>query len=166
MPFAAKGQVPAVFFFVMKAIVLISVINFLVCCKPGTTQEQAAAPEPVQKGLHDSLVMSYFIESVTEKVKASVKSYEEQGLAGGVDGFLLIKTYHKLLPSDFIGVRAAGGDYSVQENKLMYTGNAASNSPVLTRAGMQTLAENSAARLRLPLKTKSDVDQLLAALEQ
>jgi hypothetical protein len=150
----------------MKAIVLLSAICFFVGCKPSTTQKEVAAAEPVQNGIQDSLVLSYFIETVTKKVKASVKDYDKQGLAGGVDGFLLIKTYPKLLPQDFIGVRATGGEYSVQEGKLLYTGNAASNSPVLTRAGMQTLAENGAARLRIPLTTKADVAQLLAALER
>jgi hypothetical protein len=112
------------------------------------------------------MVLSYFIESITEKVKTSVKDYDKLGLVGGVDGFVLIKTYSKLLPSDFVGVRAVGGEYSVQDGKLLYTGNAASNSPVLTRAGMQTLAENCSARLGLPLTTKADVAQLLARLEQ
>jgi hypothetical protein len=150
----------------MKAIVISIAIGFLVGCKPGATKAKEPAPGPVQKGMHDSLVLSYFIASVTEKVKITVKNYDKLGLAGGVDGFALIETYPKLLPLDFSGVRALGGENSVKDGKLLYTGNAASNSPVLTRAGMQTLARNCAGRLRLPLTSKADVAQLLNMLEQ
>jgi hypothetical protein len=150
----------------MKAIVIVMVIGILAGCNPGTTKAKEAAPDLAQKGMHDSLVLSYFIASVTEKVKTSVKDYDKLGLAGGVDGFALIETYPKLLPSDFNGVRALGGEYSVKDGKLLYTGNAASNSPVLTRSGMQTLVLNCSGRLRLPLTSKADVAQLLTKLEQ
>jgi hypothetical protein len=108
--------------------------------------------------------LSYFIGTVTAKVKETLADYEKLGLGGRVDGFALSKTYPKLLPSDFIGVHAIGGDYSVEKGQLLYSGHAASNSAVLTTDGMKTLLVNLSKRFNLPTVTLDDVGRILEKL--
>jgi hypothetical protein len=118
-------------------------------CTPGTTD-----------------VTAYFEKTITEEVKTTVPDYEKKGLAGGVDGFLLLKVYTKLLPSDFSGVQATGGGYSVVNGQLTYTGDMASNSAVITSAGMSTLLRNVSARLALPADNKVGVNRIMQKLRR
>ncbi|HEX8332663.1 MAG TPA: hypothetical protein VF622_08565 [Segetibacter sp.] len=120
----------------------------------------AIAPAP-----DSEMALSFFIDTVTSIVQATVVEYEKLGLARGVDGFVLVKTLPKLLPSDFIDVRALGGEYSVEKGELLYTGNMASNSAVLLREGMRTLLKNCSQRLKLPSTSKEGVIQIISQLE-
>ncbi len=109
--------------------------------------------------------LTYFINTVTEKVKTKTTNYETLGLADGVDGFSLLKTFPSLQPQDFTGVVAYQGEYSEKDGELVYTGNAASNSGVLLRAGMQTLFTNVTNRMQVQSTTKEDIDHLVMTLE-
>ncbi|MES2437120.1 MAG: hypothetical protein V4519_03830 [Patescibacteria group bacterium] len=108
---------------------------------------------------------AYFVESITAGVKSSLKDYEKLGLDGGVDGFALMKVYPNLIAIDFTNVTTAQGEYSMKNFKLVFTGNAASNSAVLGKEGMQTLLENTSTRFGITLKTKRDVDHLLKRIK-
>jgi hypothetical protein len=119
------------------------------------TPREAADPEGA---------LTYFIDTVTEKVKTEAEGYDQLGLGGGVDGFRLREVYAGLLPSDFNNVQAYQGSYSEMNGQLYFTGNAASNSAVIERAGMKTLLENLSKRLNISTNTKSDVDRILAEI--
>jgi hypothetical protein len=110
--------------------------------------------------------LSYFITSLTERAKGSVKDYHNKGLAGGVDGFTLLKIYPGLAPADFAGISTGQGDYSVTNRGLTFTGNAASNSAVINRDGMRKLLSNCSKRLGMPKDRKTDIDQLLLQLKK
>ncbi len=116
------------------------------------------------KELSTEVSRAYFTDTVTIKVSSTVENYASLGLGGGVDGFVLVKTYPNLVPSDFIGVLAGGGEYGVYGGKLQFTGHAASNSAVLTKEGMKTLLENIALRLGMPASTTAEVDAILAKI--
>ena len=109
-------------------------------------------------------VLSYFIDSVTTRVRATIPNYENLGLGNEADGFVIAEAYPGLVPEDFTGVVATQGEYSVTEAKLMFTGNTASNSGVLTREGMRTLLQNVSARTGQVAETKAGVDKLLQLL--
>ena len=102
----------------------------------------------------------YFSDTVLSIAKRTIPDYDKKGLGSGVDGFNLIKVFN-FEPSDFLRVVALGGDYSVKNNELLFTGHAASNSAVLTHEGMRTLLINTSMRLNLPCQEKRSVDSLL-----
>ncbi len=110
--------------------------------------------------------LTYFSDSVTNKVKTKVANYEKLGLGGGVDGFNLLKVYPNLLPSDFENVQAYQGYYFQQDGKLFYSGHAASNSAVLLREGMLALLDTVSKRFGTSPQTKEGIDQLLLKLEE
>lgn len=118
----------------------------------------AAIHEPTEESL------SYFADTVTRKVQM-LEGYEKMGLAGGVDGFTLRKAYPNLVPADFANVQAYQGYYFEENGELFYSGNAASNSPVILREGMKVLLQNIATRLAVSPHTKEGVDDLLKELE-
>jgi hypothetical protein len=109
--------------------------------------------------------LGYFMESVLIEVRRTNGNNASLGLGGGVDGFLLLKTYQNLQPSDFVGVRARGGEYSVKNGELVFTGNAASDSGTLTQEGMSILLRNVAIRLNMPVQTKFEIQSLLSRLK-
>ena len=111
------------------------------------------------------LLLSYFIETLTSNVKASIADYEQKGLAGGVDGFTLRETYPQLVPEDFNGVSTPQGDYRAENGKLFFNGNAASNSAVLEREGMRLLLKNCSKRLHITVNSKRNINQILIKLK-
>jgi hypothetical protein len=125
--------------------------------KPGTI----VAPAPPSEK-----TLSFFVDTVTYIVQTNVEDYEKLGLGGGVDGFVMIKAFPGLLPSDFYNVGAIGGGYSVLNGELSYTGNMASNSAVLTKEGMRTLLQNCSKRLRVSADTKEGIRQIITLLRQ
>lgn len=122
--------------------------------------------EPELPPEDQEVVLTHFIDSVTDNVKTSVQDYEKLGLASGVDGFALRKAYPGLVPSDFNNVQAYQGNYFEQDGELFYSGNAASNSGVIERVGMRTLLGNISARLGISGTTQVNVDRILAQLKK
>jgi heat shock protein HslJ len=114
--------------------------------------------------IDDELAL-YFADTVTNNVIAQTEGYEKMGLGGGVTGFLIMKAYTGLVPSDFALVRAQGGNYLVQDGKLYYNGNAASNSPVITPDGMKMLLANASRRLNITVTSKAHIDRLLDSVK-
>lgn len=109
-------------------------------------------------------VLSYFTDSLIAKTKSSVAHYEKLGFGGGVDGFTLLTLYSNLKPADFMHVSGYQGDYSVENGKLTFTGNAASNSAVLMKEGMIVLLNNLSERLHVRAAQKSDIDTILSKM--
>lgn len=117
--------------------------------------------EPTQSSL------SYFMDTVIKRAVVSLPNYKSRGLSGGIDGFGLLVVFRGLQPADFTGVRAKGGDYSVNEKgELVYTGNAASDSGVLTTEGIKTLLINISKRLNAPVENTSDINEILRKIEK
>lgn len=144
---------------IISTLVVIGLIVTVVLVNKGESPALAPpAPDPEK-------ALSFFIDTLTQKVQTTVADYKKLGLGGGVDGFVLMKTFPKLLPSDFVNVVATGGEYSVEKAQLQYTGNMASNSAVLTREGMRTLLRNCSKRLKLPSDTKEGIIKIIMLLQ-
>lgn len=107
---------------------------------------------------------TYFTEFLIKQTNSVAFISDTPGLSG-VDGFLLRKTFSSLTPQDFIGVEARQGNYTVHKGELSFTGNAASNSAVLTKKGFKTFLNNCSQWLQIPITTKKDIDTILSQLK-
>lgn len=90
--------------------------------------------------------------------------YDTLGLGGGSDAFLLRKIFPRLSPTDFEGVTAIMGDYSVQKGELYFTGNSASNSAVLDQKGYGILLERVLRRMQKAARNRRELDELILLL--
>lgn len=102
----------------------------------------------------------YFEIQVTEQAIADIGQPIE-----GFDAELLILAYPGLQAGDFAGVETREGFYEVIEGALVF--ERYEEQPVSTAertvsaAGYQTLLDNVAARLEVPLETETDVDTII-----
>jgi hypothetical protein len=118
----------------------------------------------------EMIMDAYFTEKMHERAdvfRAANPNVEVAGFSGGYSGFLYIKALPGLKPSDFEGVVAksfsgeSGGEYSVQEGQLLFTGHAASDSANIPAESMATLLINISRRLSLPISTEAEVDAIM-----
>jgi hypothetical protein len=128
----------------------------------GPSDKIGFLPDPLCQATAGSV--NHFANQLIAITKQTMNDYDQKGFGGGVDGFSLIK-YFKFLPEDFTGVHAQGGDYSVLKGVLLYSGHAASDSPVLTMEGMKTLLENTGRRLKMECHSIESIDKLITVLK-
>jgi hypothetical protein len=137
------------------------VIGLIVSAVLFNNKKTPAIITPAQD--HEGAI-SFFQDTITKLVQTTVADYNTLGLGGGVDGFVLMKSFPKLVPSDFVNVVAIGGEYSVEKENLLFTGNAASNSAVLKREGIKTLLQNCSKRLKVSPDTKEGINKIVELL--
>lgn len=141
------------------AILLIIALGTAYLIKTNTTDSTAEIPAPDSQEL-----LSYFTSMIIANATSTIANYEKLGLGGDIDGFTLLTLYPNLKPADFANVRAYQGNYSVVNGKLTFTGDAASNSAVLKKEGMETLLTNVSTRLQIPVADKTNINALIAKM--
>jgi hypothetical protein len=129
----------------------------------GPSDKIGFLPDPLCQATAGSV--DHFANQLIAIAKQNMHGYNQKGFGGGIDGFSLMKLF-KFIPEDFTGVRTQGGEYSVLKGELLYSGHAASNSPVLTIEGMKTVLENTGRRMNMQCHTIDSIDKLVKALQK
>jgi hypothetical protein len=159
-----------IFLIALGAIVIVGAAGMYVM-KPEAPapEEDISAGGGLSSG-SEMIMDVYFTQKMQAKAdafRAANPNLDVSGFSDGYSGFLYIKAFPGLKPSDFEGVIGrsfsgeSGGEYSEREGQLSFMGHAASDSANIPAEGMATLLINISRRLSLPIYTEADVDVII-----
>lgn len=105
---------------------------------------------------------SHFIRMVRTRVIASTRRVPIEGYTG----FMIIEALPGIVPEDFDGVPAVGGQYDAVNGRLQFTGDGSLVAPGIEATGMSILLSRISARLGIPAATDRDEETIVARLSR
>jgi hypothetical protein len=113
--------------------------------------------------MRSSIAIAYFEEAIPKHIRHRLVYVPKEGLFPT----MYMEAFPGIIASDFEGVAAAQGLYTVRSGKVIFVPK---TSDLHTAAemvvGKTKLLANIADRLRVPVQTKDDIDSLLRMLRQ
>ncbi len=114
----------------------------------------------------DPVLIDVFVFTLEEEVR------KKTGIAA--DGYVpaeYLAAFPGLVETDFEGVAAAGGYYTIEGGRLTHTlgspeGLVPTEATVVSRRGMETLLHNVATRVEVNLQTNGTITDIMRALTQ